>query len=90
MRPAQDVCKISCNSCDPCYENKKTNFFRKLGKDNKPLLKTCGWLRNQENKDELCENLKDSFGGYGPPKDACVATCGVGTCSNASQSKVRE
>jgi len=81
LSPAQDVCKVTCNSCDPCYENKKTKFFKKLRTNNKPLLKTCGWLRKRKNRDELCEKLTDSFEGFGSPQDACAATCSVDICS---------
>lgn len=79
--PAQDVCQSTCNSCDPCYENSKTKFFRSLRPDGTLNLWTCGKLMKSKNREKLCEELTDSYGGYGSPRDSCVVTCSVGNCS---------
>jgi len=80
--PAQDVCKTTCESCDPCYENNKTKFLLQIDSGGNPHFKTCGWLSDNTNDaiSSICEEATDSYGGYGAPKDACVTTCNVGTC----------
>jgi len=79
--PAQDVCQNTCKSCGPCYENSKTKFFRKLRPNGSPQLKTCGWLTKDKKRKKYCKELTDSYDGYGSPKDSCVVTCSVGSCS---------
>jgi len=81
LSPAQDVCRITCNSCDTCYENKRTKFFRKIKANGKPIFKTCDWLNKKTNKEDICKESTDSYRGYGPPRDTCVITCSVGSCA---------
>jgi len=80
LSPAQDVCQITCDSCDICYENKRTKYLHRLRTNGTPILRTCGWLDKRKNTFKLCGELTNSHGGYGPPRDACAVTCNVGDC----------
>jgi len=82
LAPAQEVCQITCDSCDICHQNGRTKFVRKIRSNGTPILKRCAWLSTRTNskKNELCETLTKSHGGYGPPRDACPVECKVGDC----------
>jgi len=77
--PAQIVCKLTCNSCDSCYENPNSKYFKRL-KKNKAIISTCKKLKGAS-IDKDCKKRKSS-GGYPPAKLACPVTCSgiTGTC----------
>jgi len=81
--PPQDICVKTCNSCDSCFENKKSKFFLRLNTNGKPLYKTCGWLASRQNTANVCTKTK-SYKGYGPPGNACPKTCRVGSCTGSN------
>ena len=78
--PPQVTCKIACNSCHPCYENPKSEWFFKKKKNGEVNLKTCKYLAKKTEKDELCDDRTATNGGYSGPAVHCPATCGVGSC----------
>jgi len=78
--PAQVTCKIVCNSCDPCYENKKSKWFLKEKKNGKLVLKTCAKLASSKNPGKICDSKTDTNSGYSGPAVHCPTTCGVGSC----------
>jgi len=74
---AQDVCRATCDSCGPCYENDQSRFFMRIKRNGKAKLKTCGWLatRGPQKMNRIC-NKTASNAGYGPPREVCPKTCG--------------
>lgn len=77
--PAQKLCQETCNSCDTCYENPKSKFFkgRKGGMPNgNPQYKNCEYLSKtaQNTMTRLCEKT-DTFGGYQSASVECPLTC---------------
>jgi len=79
--PAQIVCKLTCESCDPCYENPSSKYFRVL-KDDSPVTSTCAKLTGTAVK-KYCSRSA-SGGGYPSAKVVCPVTCSsiTGQCLN--------
>ena len=70
----QYTCRVTCESCDPCYQNEKSKFFYKKNKKNKVLLKNCSWLGNYKNPGSICK--KDATNeGYGSASKVCPQVC---------------
>jgi len=73
--PAQTVCKDSCKSCDPCYENEKSKYvFYKKGQE---IKKTC------RNVSSLPPTTREKFCGqehFNSAKNICPVSCEVGHC----------
>lgn len=78
--PAQAVCKITCDSCSKCYENKNSKFFFKT-KDDMNIYRTCQYLGGlkKSKKRKICKQTEQSEG-YGNPKEVCPVTCKVDSC----------
>jgi len=76
--PAQSVCKETCNSCDECYENPHSRFFKRIreGKPSKPFLTKCDQLFNlsESRKKKICKKTK-TYRGYQPAAVECPITC---------------
>jgi len=79
--PAQVVCKLTCDSCDPCYENPLSKYFQKM-KDDLSVTSTCTKLTGTAIK-KFCSKSA-SGGGYPSAKVVCPVTCSgiTGTCLN--------
>jgi len=78
LLPPLEICPVTCGSCDPYYEHKKSKFFMKE-KQNKIISKTCKWLATSKDKNKICKKNTDSKGGYGPPRQVCPMTCTADT-----------
>jgi len=77
----QYTCRVSCNSCDRCYENENSRFFyKKNKKSNKVILKNCKWLKNKRDKINAICKKNITNGGYGPAKKVCPMVCDA-SCS---------
>jgi len=70
----QYTCRVTCDSCDPCYQNKKSKFFYKKNKKGKVLLKDCKWLEKVKNPGSICKKT-GSNAGYGPASSVCPKVC---------------
>jgi len=79
--PAQDVCQAICESCDACFENKKSRFYKNK-KNGKVKTKTCTWLSKLK-ASSIRKNCAKTMsgGGYSPASLQCPVTCGVDSCA---------
>ena len=75
----QYACRVTCESCDPCYQNDKSKFFYKKNKKGNVILKTCKWLGERNNPDKFCKKDQSSEG-YGPANVICPKVCNA-ACS---------
>lgn len=80
-KPAQVVCRNTCNSCDVCFENKRTRYVQNVLSSGTVVYRRCSFLskRSQAKKDTICSR-DVSAGGYPKPADACPQTCSVDYC----------
>ena len=78
--PPQQVCQAICNSCDDCYQNKKSKFLHSINSKGKEVKKRCSWLEKQTDviKNEVCQtNLN---GVYPSASKACPLICRADEC----------
>jgi len=69
----ENICRKTCKTCNPCYENDKAKFFHKFA-NNKVRLKSCDWLQKGEN-DKWCSLQQGSFEGYSSPRKVFPVSC---------------
>merc|ERR1711862_222874 len=77
--PPAFVCRKTCSSCDPCYENKNARFYYKQTTKGKVVVKNCAFLQKRKEKKRICSVGKTN-GVYPPAHEVCPKTCKVGTC----------
>jgi len=78
LQAPQDVCRVTCESCDPNYENSRSKFFFGMRR-NKPKYKSCSWLNGRAHAAEICMKNTGSHLGYRPPAEVCPRTCAKAT-----------
>lgn len=78
--PPEKACALTCDACDPCYQNNKSTFFWKE-KNNKSIIKNCAWLKkkNTASQDNICTSGKTD-GVYPSADVACPQVCSIGSC----------
>lgn len=86
LAPPQTVCKETCKSCDPCYENNASKYaFKKNGVSS---LTTCRNLsrKSKSTREKYCKQLH-----FNSAKNVCPVTCEVNfpTCLSKSWKHVR-
>mmetsp|Transcript_35361 Transcript_35361/g.81986 ORF Transcript_35361/g.81986 Transcript_35361/m.81986 type:complete len:325 (-) Transcript_35361:124-1098(-) len=72
-KPAQVTCPVTCDTCDPCYENPKSKFYKST-KKGKVKTMTCSSLTKENDIEKYCGKTKSEFG-FPPAKEVCPMTC---------------
>jgi len=74
--PANTICKDSCKSCDPCYENEHSKFVTK-NKNGQIIIKPCRVISrwSPAGREKVCaqENFNSA-------NNVCPVSCEVGVC----------
>lgn len=85
LSPAQAICRRTCDSCDICFENKKTRYTQNLLSDGTKVFKRCKFLstQNEAKKKTICSR-EFSENGYPKPEDACPQTCSAAHCGSTT------
>lgn len=84
LSPAQAICRRTCDSCDICFENKKTRYTQNLLSDGTKVFKRCKFLstQNEAKKKKICSR-EFSENGYPKPEDACpMFSCSLWICND--------
>jgi len=86
LGPAQTVCKDSCKSCDPCYENEKSKFV--LYRKEQVIKKTCKIVSSMSPtaREQVCAQEH-----FNSAKNVCPVSCEVNfpMCLSPSWKHVR-
>merc|ERR1740124_461027 len=76
--PPSVMCKVTCRTCNPCYENPKSKWVLKKI-PNGARLKHCKWLEGKDDRKrkKFCKKSTSTHEGYSGALVSCPKSCSI-------------
>jgi len=76
--PPSVMCKVTCETCNPCYENPNSKWVLKKTSSS-AKLKPCKWLagKNDRKRKKFCKKSNGTHEGYSGALVSCPKSCSI-------------